>query len=118
MYGSIRCRKILSFSRIIINKKFLLKRGTFFYLYLEKNKTMENLPKIVQKKPYLLDEKSGKKAFCSCGLSKKDPYCDGSHKGTGFSPEIVEITEDRKVAWCGCKNSKKGAFCDGSHKNL
>ena len=118
MYGSIRCRKILSFSRIIINKNFLLKRGTFFYLYLEKNKTIENLPKIVQKKPYLVDEKSGKKAFCSCGLSKKDPYCDASHKGTRLSPKIVKITEDRKVAWCGCKNSKKGAFCDGSHKNL
>ena len=79
---------------------------------------MENLPKIVQKKLYLVDEKSEKKAFFRCGLSKKDPYCDGPHKGTGFFPEIVEITEARKVAQCGYKNSKKGAFCDGSHKNL
>ena len=79
---------------------------------------MENLPKIVQKSPFVMDEKAGKKAFCSCGLSANNPYCDGSHKGTGFSAEIVKITEDRKVAWCGCKNSKKRAFCDGSHKNL
>jgi CDGSH-type Zn-finger protein len=76
------------------------------------------LPKIVQKKPYISEEKSGKKAFCRCGLSGKDPYCDGSHKGTGFSPEIIELTEDKKVAWCGCKHSKKGAFCDGTHKAL
>jgi len=79
---------------------------------------MENSPKIVQKSPFVMDEKAGKKAFCSCGLSANNPYCDGSHKGSGFSPEIVEITEDKKVAWCGCKHSKKGAFCDGTHKSL
>ena len=79
---------------------------------------MEKLPKIAQTFPYIVDEKCGKRAFCSCGLSRKNPYCDGSHKGTGFSPEIIEITEDKKVAWCGCKQSSKGAFCDGSHKNL
>ena len=79
---------------------------------------MKNIPKIVQRKPYVLDEKAGKKAFCNCGLSSKDPYCDGSHKGTVFSPEIIELTEDKKVAWCGCKRSKKGAFCDGTHKTL
>ncbi len=79
---------------------------------------MENLAKIVQKSPYVVVEKEGKKAFCTCGLSSKDPYCDGSHKGTGFSPEIVEITGNKKVAWCGCKHSSKGAICDGSHKNL
>ena len=79
---------------------------------------MENLPKIVQKSPFVMDEKAGKKAFCSCGLSANNPYCDGSHKGSGFTPEIVEITKDKKVAWCGCKHSKKGAFCDGTHKSL
>ena len=54
------------------------------------------LPKIVQKAPYIIDEKIGKKAFCKCGLSSKDPYCDGSHKDTGFSPEIVELKETLK----------------------
>ena len=79
---------------------------------------METLPKITQKSPYVVAEKSGKKAFCSCGLSNKNPYCDGSHKGTGFSPEIIELKEETTVAWCGCKHSKKGAFCDGTHKKL
>jgi len=77
-----------------------------------------NLPKIVQKRPYVIEEKAGKKAFCSCGLSSKDPYCDGSHKDTEFSPEIVELKENKKVAWCGCKHSSKGAFCDGAHSKL
>jgi len=76
------------------------------------------LPKIVQKKPYVVEEKAGKKVFCKCGLSSKDPYCDGSHKGTGFSPEIIEIKENKKIAWCGCKRSSKGAFCDGTHNKL
>ena len=79
---------------------------------------MEKLPKITQKSPYITNEEAGKRAFCTCGLSSKDPYCDGSHKGTGFSPEIVILEEEKKVAWCGCKHSSKGAFCDGSHKNL
>ena len=64
------------------------------------------------------NEKAGKKAFCTCGTSSNQPYCDGSHKGSGFSPEIVELTEDKKVAWCGCKQSGNGAFCDGSHKKI
>jgi len=79
---------------------------------------MEKLPKIAQKLPYVVEEKYGKRAFCTCGLSSKNPYYDGSHKGTGLSPEIIELTEEKKVAWCGCKHSKKGAFCDGSHKHL
>ena len=79
---------------------------------------MEKTPKISKIGPYVIEEKEGKKAFCTCGESKKDPYCDGSHKGTGFVPKIVIIDKKKKVAWCGCKHSKNKAFCDGSHKNL
>lgn len=74
--------------------------------------------KIVQKKPYVMEMKAGKYAYCTCGNSSKDPFCDGSHKGKGFRPEIVELDEDKKVAWCGCKHSSKGAFCDGTHNKL
>ncbi len=77
-----------------------------------------DLPKIAQKFPFVIDEVCGKKAFCTCGISLKQPYCAGSHKDTGFTAEIIEISENKKVAWCGCKRSGKGAFCDGSHKNL
>ena len=58
---------------------------------------MEQLPKITQKSPYIIDEKAGKKAFCTCGISSKNPYCDGSHKGTGFSPKIIELEEEKEV---------------------
>ena len=56
--------------------------------------------------------------WCSCGLSQNQPFCDGSHKGTGFSS--VKYTADRTglVGFCGCKYSKKGAICDGAHRDL
>ena len=75
-------------------------------------------PKIAQKSPYVLDMKAGKYAFCTCGLSEKQPFCDGKHTTTEFRPEIVVLEEDQKVAWCGCKHSHKGAFCDGSHARV
>tara|TARA_B100000809_G_scaffold263993_2_gene318627 strand:- start:4867 stop:5103 length:237 start_codon:yes stop_codon:yes gene_type:complete len=75
-------------------------------------------PKIVQKKPYVMEMTAGKYAFCTCGQSKKDPFCDGSHAGSEFRPEIVVLEDDKKAAWCGCKHSSKGAFCDGSHNKL
>lgn len=56
--------------------------------------------------------------WCSCGLSKNQPFCDSSHKGTDFKP--VKYTADRTglVGFCGCKYSKKGAVCDGAHREL
>ena len=65
-----------------------------------------------------MEMKAGKYAFCTCGQSKKDPFCDGSHAGSEFKPEIVVLEEDKKAAWCGCKHSSKGAFCDGAHNKL
>jgi len=49
---------------------------------------------------------------------RSEPFCDGSHKGTGLGPRKVDIAEAKTVAWCGCKHSKNGAFCDGSHSHL
>jgi len=75
-------------------------------------------PKIAQKGPYVLKESAGKKAWCACGLSQNQPYCDGSHKGSGMHPIIIEITEEKTVAWCGCKHSQDQPYCDGSHNKL
>ena len=75
-------------------------------------------PTIAQKFPYVLDAKPGTSYWCACGQSKTQPFCDGSHKGTAFSPVKVDVATEKKIAWCGCKHSKAGAFCDGSHKRL
>ena len=72
-----------------------------------------------QKKPYVIDVKKGKKyAWCSCGLSKKQPFCDGSHKTTDDKPLLITANISEKVYFCGCKYTKKAPFCDGSHSSL
>ena len=76
------------------------------------------MPESPQKKPYVLDESPGKRAWCACGLSKKQPFCDGSHSGTEFRPIVVDVEQAGKVAWCGCKKSGNKPYCDGSHSRL
>jgi CDGSH iron-sulfur domain-containing protein 3 len=78
---------------------------------------MEN-PNISQKQPIIEECKPGIYWWCACGLSKSQPFCDGSHKGSSFSPMEVEIKEIKKVAWCACKYSNNKPFCDGAHRNL
>ncbi len=68
--------------------------------------------------PYVMTVKPGRYVWCACGLSQKQPFCDGSHSSTNMKPMFVEITEEKKVAWCGCKTSGTKPFCDGSHKKL
>lgn len=75
-------------------------------------------PKIAQKGPFVREEKPGTYYWCACGLSKGQPYCDGSHKVTDFKPVAVTIEEEKKVAWCGCKHTKNGCFCDGTHRTI
>lgn len=75
-------------------------------------------PKIAQKNPYLLVLQPGTYWWCACGRSKTQPFCDGSHQGSGFEPVKFEVTEAGQHAMCGCKHSAKKPFCDGSHKKL
>jgi len=75
-------------------------------------------PNICQRSPLVQKVEPGTYWWCACGLSKTQPFCDGSHKGTAFGPSKVEITEGKQVAWCMCKHSQNGAHCDGSHKGV
>ncbi len=77
-----------------------------------------NEPHCCAKSPKVEEMEPGTYWWCSCGYSSTQPFCDGSHKGKGFSPVKVEITEKRKVAWCMCKQTAKPPFCDGSHAKL
>lgn len=73
---------------------------------------------IVQKKPFVIREAGGKVRWCACGRSANQPYCDGSHEGSGFRPIEVDIEPGRTVAWCACKHSGRKPFCDGTHTRL
>ncbi|MCU0966549.1 MAG: CDGSH iron-sulfur domain-containing protein [Burkholderiaceae bacterium] len=54
--------------------------------------------------------------WCACGLSKKQPFCDGSHKGGPFTPIKYSAAESKTVYFCGCKASANKPLCDGTHK--
>ena len=75
-------------------------------------------PVIVQKKSLKMEMEPGIYFWCACGRSNNQPFCDGSHKGTGITPVKVEIDKPRKVAWCMCRYSGKAPFCDGTHREL
>ena len=77
-----------------------------------------NEPNIFQKSPIVQKTEPAEYWWCACGRSKIQPFCDGSHKGTGLGPKQVQITEAKTVAWCACKHSKNAPFCDGTHSTL
>ena len=56
--------------------------------------------------------------WCACGLSEKQPFCDGSHKGSGLSPVMYESEEARTVWFCCCKQTGDRPLCDGTHNTL
>ena len=75
--------------------------------------------KIAQKSPIPVEVEAGKSYFwCSCGHSASQPFCDGSHKGSGFTPVKFEATESKTVYFCACKHSANPVLCDGSHAKL
>jgi CDGSH-type Zn-finger protein len=76
-------------------------------------------PTIAGTAPMPIEVEEGKSYFwCACGLSSNQPFCDGSHKGTEFSPVKYTAEKDGKAFFCSCKRSDKAPLCDGSHKAL
>ena len=76
-------------------------------------------PVIAHTGPAVIDLEEGKTYFwCACGRSKKQPFCDGSHKGTEFKPLSFTAESSKKHYLCQCKHSANKPFCDGNHKHL
>ena len=74
-------------------------------------------PTSPQKSPYKVIVEEDKTYFwCACGLSKKQPFCDGSHKGSEFKPVVFKAEETKKIYFCVCKQTNNRPFCDGSHE--
>ena len=80
---------------------------------------MADEPIIAQKGPYQVQLEAGKDYWwCSCGASKKQPFCDGSHKSTTMTPRKFTAETTATYNLCGCKASDDMPFCDGSHNML
>ncbi len=72
-----------------------------------------------QRAPYKVSVEAGRNyAWCACGRSAKQPFCDGSHKDTGLSPIVFKAEESKDLFLCGCKQTKNGPYCDGTHGKL
>ena len=81
------------------------------YSYMEK-------PKIAGHRSIKLDMEPGIYFWCACGRSKNQPFCDGSHKVTSFTPLEITISKKDRYKWCACKQTKTPPFCDDSHREL
>ena len=78
-----------------------------------------NKPTVAAINPIAVDLEEGKTYFfCTCGKSAGQPFCDGSHKGTSFTPKAFVAEKDGKAHLCQCKHSANAPFCDGSHMKL
>lgn len=79
---------------------------------------MNEKPTVYAKHPLVEEVEPGEYFWCACGRSAKQPYCDGSHKGSSFSPMKVQIKEKMKVPWCLCRQTKNPPYCDGAHASV
>ena len=76
-------------------------------------------PESPQKAPYAVDVTKGETYYwCACGRSNKQPFCDGSHKGSEFTPVAFTAEKSEKVYFCGCKKTGNPPLCDGTHNSL
>ncbi len=80
---------------------------------------MSNEAVIAQRSPYATEVETGKTYhWCACGRSKNQPFCDGSHQGTGFEPVAFTADKTGTVYLCGCKRAANRPYCDGTHEKL
>ena len=80
---------------------------------------MNNEVKVAQKAPYAVEVEAEKTYYwCACGRSETQPFCDGSHQGTGIELFAFTAEKSETVYLCGCKQTANKPFCDGTHNSI
>lgn len=80
---------------------------------------MSDKPLIAQNKPCIVELQANRQYWwCACGRSKNQPFCDGSHQGTGIEPLGFKVEQGGKRGLCCCKQTGNAPFCDGTHSTL
>lgn len=75
--------------------------------------------RVADNKPIAVNLKAGEDYyFCACGRSANQPFCDGSHKGTSFTPKSFTVEKDGEAYLCQCKQTGNAPFCDGTHTKV
>jgi CDGSH-type Zn-finger protein len=82
------------------------------------HRRMAEEPIVCDTKPLALEVEAGTYYWCACGRSAKQPFCDGSHKGTGLQSMRFEVAAKTTVWWCQCKHTATPPLCDGAHKKF
>lgn len=74
---------------------------------------------VAQEGPFEVELKAGRTyAWCACGQSARQPFCDGAHKSTAIEPVVIKAEKTAIVYLCGCKATADAPYCDGTHKSL
>lgn len=79
---------------------------------------MSDEPQVPQKQPYIKNLQPGTYFWCACGRSANQPFCDGSHTGTSYTPVEFTVDKPTTAVLCGCKHTADRPYCDGNHNKL
>jgi CDGSH-type Zn-finger protein len=86
---------------------------------MEMTAMADEKPIPAQFEPFRVAVEEGKRYFwCACGRSASQPFCDGSHKGTGLAPVVWQADRTGDAWFCGCKATGSRPMCDGTHSRL